>query len=431
MEELYDICTNQSAKYPYLIILSQIRIFIALICTETGLGALSQLTTSILLLHILLSKSHKVNVFAQLPGTIVVSLWLALYALKMKLVEMNWTEWNFTQPNFNTTKFNFGISPEFVKLIEDISTSLSIIITVAILVTNLLLLVTVLTSPKLRNNVRYMLVVSLSCADLLTGMLGMPFFIDFGIQQKVTVACEFHVVLQVLVIHAHAMITSVGLLIINIHFVTRQYNFRCINIRQSLQLPVKIVVSMLPWILTVVIVTPLIITGLHQLTAFIWSANRCPLFLYRWALITMLILNYYLPMILVFITMGFIIKGWIETNRGSVAFRPALLNEEADPLHPKTMVVLNIVCFLLLLPIHIVNNRIIMNNLEILLILMMTSFQVSMLKPVFFASFWIFTPEVKQHLTEKLKNFWNRKSSSLPQYLVNKSYRDFVEEEGN
>ncbi|XP_050401123.2 5-hydroxytryptamine receptor 2C [Patella vulgata] len=334
--------------------------------------------------------------------------------------------------NFNVSSGNItgmGVNNvAFYRMISKVSITFNVLLAIGIIVSNILILGTVFTTPTLRRELRYLMVSSLAFGDLLLGLAGVPLYIDFTIQEKITVACEVHVVLQVLVIHGHVMITNLGLLIINIDYVIKQYDYTMPHFNPAIKLPVYIALSLVPWIVMFVVIPPLITTGLHENVVYIWSDTMCPVLLYTWARLTLNILCFFAPLLGMIITTCIIIYGFVAQSRGNIAFRPTLLNDEKPMFHPKFIIAVNVLCLLLLLPEHIVHSNIGFADFKTFIVAYMVSFLFAMSKGLALPIVWLLVPEVNEAFRDRCSLSYWRTSSDAPQHVVNKTYKEFVRE---
>ncbi|XP_050401114.2 uncharacterized protein LOC130010386 [Patella vulgata] len=340
----------------------------------------------------------------------------------------NSTNFNASRGNLTDLRFN---NNSFYDMLFTVSVTVHVLIAIGAVISNILILGTIFTTPTLRRELCYLMVSSLAFGDLLLGLAVIPVYVDFTVNDKITLGCEIHLILQVFVIRGHVMITNLGLLIINIVYIIKQYEYKIPHINQTTKLPVYIALSLVPWVAMLIVLPPLIKTGLHENIIKIWTATMCPLKVYKWAKVTLNILCYFAPLFGMIITTCIIIYGFVAQGRGNIAFRPTLLNEEKPMFRPKFIIVANVLCLLLLLPEHIVQTFTLSENTRTLITAKMFVFVLAASKGVALPVVWLLVPEVNEALRERCSFSYWRTSPDAPQHVVNKTYKQFVRDAEN
>ncbi|KAK6179831.1 hypothetical protein SNE40_012100 [Patella caerulea] len=313
-----------------------------------------------------------------------------------------------------------------------LSMAVHILIAIGAVISNILVLGTIFTTPTLRRKLFYLMVSSLGIGDLFLGLAVIPLYVDYTVNDTVTLGCEIHLILQAFVIRGHVMITSLGMLILNIVYIIKQYEYKMPRIiNQTTRLPVYIAVSLVPWVAMLIVLPPLIKSGLHEIVVKMWTATMCPLKLYKWAKVALNILSYFVPLLGMIITTCIIIYGFVAQGRGNIAFRPTLLNEEKPMFRPKFIIVANALCLLLLLPENVVQTVRLSGNTKALVTTIAVVFVLAASKCVALPIVWLLVPEVNGALRERCHISYWRPSSDAPQHVVNKTYKQFVRDEEN
>ncbi|KAK6179833.1 hypothetical protein SNE40_012101 [Patella caerulea] len=336
--------------------------------------------------------------------------------------------------NFNISRGNGSDwdNMAFFNKLFILSSAVHISIAIGTVISNILVLGTIFTTPTLRRELFYLMVSSLAIGDLFLGLAGMPFYTERITAKKIIMGCEIHLILQVFVIRGHVMITNLGLIIMNINYVIKQCSYKMPHIiNQTTRLAVYIVVSLVPWVAMSIVVPPLIKSGLYKNIASYWSDTTCPLRIYKWAKVTLNILCYFVPLLGLIITMCIIIYGFVAQSRGSVAFRPRLLNNDKSMFHPKFIITANVLCLLLLLLEHVLHTVTIHGESRALVVLFHIAFMLAASKGVALPIVWLLVPEVNEAFRERCHISYWRPSPDAPQHVVNKTYKQFVRDEEN
>ncbi|KAL8625472.1 hypothetical protein ACOMHN_018617 [Nucella lapillus] len=213
-------------------------------------------------------------------------------------------------------------SYDTLESVFDLSRKLSIVFGVLQIVLgfvfNLLLLVVVLGKKELRRDVRNMLIANLAVADLFAMGLLLPIDIALETQRGWTLGCYPHIIVQFLYLFVFSFVSVWGLVCLDSLLLARVCRMNMpltsfltsavttfISVwKRRMDRAVVVLVVALPWVLSVTVITPIVLTGLHEFHKTVWTSQSCYFMLVRWALLALNILFFFLPCLLVLLLLS-------------------------------------------------------------------------------------------------------------------------------
>ncbi|KAL8625474.1 hypothetical protein ACOMHN_018619 [Nucella lapillus] len=235
--------------------------------------------------------------------------------------------------------------------------------TVLILTSNIALLLLIITSPSMRRQMRYHLVLSVVCANLLAGLFSTPFTSDIAIRKDWVHGCYVTVIRALLAEYVQNFASVWGLVLLLLHFMARMLKYEgpawMVRLPSWLlkALPGLIVAS--PWIIAVMFQTPVVFVGLHPYTVSRWDADRCPYLLSPWAAYVLSSTCYFIPSVVLVILVVIIIIRFKDSNMASsdqlnrAEMGATLVSAEKEMESRKVHVIVAVVCVLLMGPHHV------------------------------------------------------------------------------
>ncbi|KAK7499702.1 hypothetical protein BaRGS_00009043 [Batillaria attramentaria] len=235
---------------------------------------------------------------------------------------------------------------------------------ILILATNVFLFAVLLSSPKLRGNMRNHLVLSLVVANLIVGVFSSPFAVDYTVRRDWVHGCYFHVVRSLLTVFVQNFVSMWGVVLLALHYLCRllQYDGPAFLLRlpTMLRRMAPGVYVALPWLVALLLVVPLVFGGLHHYVWVLWTDTKCPMMLSRWAKYTLNVLTYFLPavlLIVLFVTILFVYRRRV-THFGANALKKMemganLVGEGEEVEGPAVHVVLALLTVIFMGPEHL------------------------------------------------------------------------------
>jgi hypothetical protein len=192
--------------------------------------------------------------------------------------------------------------------VQNVSISVCVLDTVLGVVFNVLLLVAVLSKAELRRDARNILLVNVAAGDLLVVVLEQPLTLANSLHPTWRYGCKLHIALQLITSFAFNFLSAWGIVCLDILLVLRVARCDVTSImtssmttsswtwRRRLERAVLVLAVVLPWVLSVVVVLPVVESGKYDLPSRIaWTSERCPLILTARALLALRIIFFFLP----------------------------------------------------------------------------------------------------------------------------------------
>ncbi|KAL8593843.1 hypothetical protein ACOMHN_065320 [Nucella lapillus] len=170
---------------------------------------------------------------------------------------------------------------------------------ILIIASNILLLVVILSSPLLRSRMRNKLVINVVISNLLVGILGAPFTVDYTMKGRWVHSCFVTVILAVLLAFVQNFINMWGVVGLLLHYVARLLRYEgppwVGRLPLVLQRALPALLTCSPWIVSVVLLIPMIFGGLNRSVLTVWSYNTCPFILEKWARYLLNTFSFFIP----------------------------------------------------------------------------------------------------------------------------------------
>ncbi|KAK7499701.1 hypothetical protein BaRGS_00009042 [Batillaria attramentaria] len=156
---------------------------------------------------------------------------------------------------------------------------------------NAFLLLTLLTSPAMRSDIRNVLIVNVAVADLLVDAFCQPLQVNEAFQRDWVSGCYLHIVVQVIEISAGAFVSTWGIMCLDALLLTRVTRLThsltsCLTSslttsaslwRRRLEMGVKVAAVAFPWVMSVAVLAPVVVKQLQAGIVLLWTSDRCPI----------------------------------------------------------------------------------------------------------------------------------------------------------
>ncbi|XP_070212489.1 neuropeptide receptor 15-like isoform X2 [Littorina saxatilis] len=193
---------------------------------------------------------------------------------------------------------------------------------------NVFLLLIVLSSKTLRKDVRNLLIVNIAVADLMVVGIFQPLSVVNALHKDWSYGCYPHIVVQLLHFFAFNFVSAWGVVCLDAlllarlcrldmpltSFLTSALTTSISTWKRRLDRVVVAVVLLLPWVTSVVVITPIVFRGLHDFHRHVWSDRSCPFILTQWALLACNLLFFFLPCFIALILLA--VSGCVLCRRG-------------------------------------------------------------------------------------------------------------------
>jgi hypothetical protein len=173
------------------------------------------------------------------------------------------------------------------------------------------LLVIILSSSSLRGRLRNQMVVSLAVANVLVATYSAPLDVDFVINMKWRHGCLVELTRDLLTVYIQNFVTQWGVLFMLLHYEAR---VRDLGVPSSVTLRLHhvllrvaaVLYVLLPWIVGVVVLVPVVFTGLLYRIWKYLAFERCPLITSNTANIVYNVVTSYIPSLFTIIVVAVI-----------------------------------------------------------------------------------------------------------------------------
>lgn len=253
--------------------------------------------------------------------------------------------------NFSALNSNLSVNfSDIRKSNFDVNTVLTVQATFGLLDTligslaNAFLLLVILTSGKLRNDMRNVLIANLAIADFLVDVLCQPFAVDISFRPNWAHGCYFFLFLQFLNAVAFSFMSLWGIIGIDALLLVRIARSSPLTAvvtsvvtstvwTRRLQLALKVLVVALPWLLSIVAVVPIFVVGLRVPLKDMKPDEICFIHLSEWAERFVNVLFFILPisiLVVIFVTIAIICLIRRRRRMGLLSFAPPTLSMPSD-----------------------------------------------------------------------------------------------------
>ncbi|PVD19443.1 hypothetical protein C0Q70_19932 [Pomacea canaliculata] len=185
------------------------------------------------------------------------------------------------------------------------------LLAVLIISTNLVLLVVLLSKPSFRSCLRNRLLVSLVVSNLIVGLLGCPVSADFARTRRWVHSCSYHIIHTALTKYVQNFVVVWGMILLLVNYLCRLKSYTgpavLLRLPPRVQTCVTILFVLLPWIIAISLTGAMTGIGLHRLVLKSWNNNWCPIFLEPWATVTMSVIIFALPAILLVVVLAVVL----------------------------------------------------------------------------------------------------------------------------
>ncbi|KAL8625473.1 hypothetical protein ACOMHN_018618 [Nucella lapillus] len=236
---------------------------------------------------------------------------------------------------------------------------------ILILTSNIALLLLIITSPSMRRQMRYHLVLSVVCANLVAGLFSTPLMSNTGIHQRWPHDCYVAFMWISFGEYVQNFVNLWGLVLLLLHYMARVLKYEgpawMVRLPSWLlkALPGLIVAS--PWIVAVVSQTPIVFTGQHRWIN--WNADECLFVLSTRTYFVLSTICYFIPaFILVILVIITVIIRFKESNAANSShlhraeMGATLVSAEKEEIESgKVHVVVAVVSVLLMGPHHMLH----------------------------------------------------------------------------
>lgn len=323
---------------------------------------------------------------------------------------------------------------------------------------NVFLLLTVLSSKVLRGDVRNMLIVNVAVADLVVVLLFQPLSVVIALHGNWSYGCHLQIVLQLLHFFALNFVSVWGVVCLDAlllarlcrldmpltSFLTSAMTTSISTCKRRLDRAVVVLVLALPWVTSVVVITPIVFAGLHEFTRQIWTEASCPFILVSWARLACNILFFFLPCVVACVLLGVSACVLFQRGKGrgiqsiTPSFPPTVTNLSTGSLNsaacqdrPSAYVIASVLTFVLIGPRHIFSMLLqyegMLTGVSTWLLLSLCLTWLAETKSTFLPLVWLLAlPDLRaraRHLLTKGKNVFLR-VKGVPRFDPSVSYRN-------
>lgn len=366
-------------------------------------------------------------------------------------------QWNATLTNLSYLSHDASIQ-RAIELGVTLVAVTSSIDTVVGVILNVFLLLTVLGSKALRRDVRNLLIVNVAVADLIVVAVFQPLSIVLALHGNWSYGCHLDLVLQLLHFFALNFVSVWGVVCLDAlllarlcrldmpltSFFTSAMTTSISTCKRRLDRAVVVAVLALPWVTSVIVITPIVFEGLHEFTGQIWTEQSCPFILVSWARLACNILFFFLPCLVACVLLCLTACVLCHRARGGAiqsitpsmpptvtTLSTASLNSAASQDSPRAYVIANVLTFLLIGPRHVLSMLLqyqgMLTGVPTWLLLNLALAWLGESKSTFLPLVWLLAlPDLKaraRHLLTSAKNFMLR-VKDVPRFDTSVSYKN-------
>ncbi|XP_046350530.1 histamine H3 receptor-like [Haliotis rufescens] len=185
---------------------------------------------------------------------------------------------------------------------------------------NLLLICVLLSSRRLRGVFRNQLIVNIAVSDLMIGVICIPLKVDFALNRKRNYGCTMHVAYQIIEIYLQIFVASWCIVMVNFDFILERLQIARPRLSRSCRTLLSVQLLALPWAIACIVIMPIIFVSLHPIwSVSSWSERYCPILLVKWATVTLSVLCFFLPGIIILFQVGAILAIFYKKRPAGVA----------------------------------------------------------------------------------------------------------------
>ncbi|XP_071094779.1 uncharacterized protein [Haliotis cracherodii] len=177
-----------------------------------------------------------------------------------------------------------------------------IVIIIAIIITNLSLIASILWSSKLRCRLRNLAICCLSASDLLLGLFGASLIADRYIRNDWVHGCVTQLVMFVFMNHSQEFVATWYIVLLNIDYIMRLFNINTTVLSSPVKTLLYVVLLILPWAAMCAVVIPIYSFRIHPNVREMWRPDFCPPIIPYSPFATMTTLGFFVPAAIIILT---------------------------------------------------------------------------------------------------------------------------------